>query len=356
MKPDLDLYTDYLLSSFGQTSATGLSRLLDQEFSHDQVTDFLTHSAYDGKALWQVVKPLVRKVQRADGVIVVDDSIAHKPHSEINGLVSTHYDHSTGQYVKGINFVSLLYCVNQQGLTQIRLPVGMQAVVKYWQSEIKTQKPVWKATESKNEMFRAMLKQAHQNAIPFTYVLGDSWYTNAENINAVLAMGKHYLGAVKSTLEVALSSTDRANGKFSKISEAKLNVGTLLKVYIRSVKQPVIVCRDLFINKDGSEGELLLLSTDKKQTFQQIITTYQIRWEVEDYHKSLKNNASLEASPARTIQTQAMHLFASVCAFIKLEELKIKEHLNHFALKGRLYLKALKAAFEELLLFKQQLA
>ncbi len=271
-------------------------------------------------------------------------------------MVSTHYDHCSGRYVKGINFVSLLYSVNYQGVNQIRLPVGLQTVVKYWQSEIKTQKPVWKANESKNEMFRSMLKQACQNQIPFIYVLGDSWYTNAENINAVLDLKKHYLGAVKSNLEVALSTTDRAHGKFSKISELQLKVGTLLKVYIRSVKQPVLVCRDLFINKDGSEGELLLLATDTCQTFQQILLTYQKRWEVEDYHKSLKNNASLEASPARTIQNQAMHLFASVCAFIKLQQLKIKEHLNHFALKGRLYLKAIKAAFEELSFLKEQLA
>ena len=41
MKTDLDLYTDYLLSSFGQTTATGLSALLDQAVSHDDVTRFL---------------------------------------------------------------------------------------------------------------------------------------------------------------------------------------------------------------------------------------------------------------------------------------------------------------------------
>ncbi len=33
-----DLYTDYLLSSFGPTTATGLSALLDERLSHDQVT------------------------------------------------------------------------------------------------------------------------------------------------------------------------------------------------------------------------------------------------------------------------------------------------------------------------------
>jgi len=37
----LDLYTDYLICSFGQASATGLARLLDDDISHDSVTRFL---------------------------------------------------------------------------------------------------------------------------------------------------------------------------------------------------------------------------------------------------------------------------------------------------------------------------
>jgi len=74
MKPDLDLYTDYLLSSFGQTNATGLSAMLDGLFSHDRVTDLFTQSPFDNKALWSQVKPLVRKVGQGHGVLVVDDS------------------------------------------------------------------------------------------------------------------------------------------------------------------------------------------------------------------------------------------------------------------------------------------
>jgi hypothetical protein len=35
-------------------------------------------------------------------------------------------------------------------------------------------------------------------------------------------------------------------------------------------------------------------------------------------------------------------------AWAKLELLSIKEHTNHFALKTRLYLKAVQAAFDEL--------
>lgn len=35
MRTTLDLYTDYLLSSFGQTSANNLARLMDDQLSHD---------------------------------------------------------------------------------------------------------------------------------------------------------------------------------------------------------------------------------------------------------------------------------------------------------------------------------
>ncbi|MFN6383155.1 MAG: IS701 family transposase, partial [Pseudanabaena sp.] len=37
----LDLYSDYLISSFGKVTATGLSELLDGELSHDQITSRL---------------------------------------------------------------------------------------------------------------------------------------------------------------------------------------------------------------------------------------------------------------------------------------------------------------------------
>lgn len=43
MKQMLDLYSDYLLASFSQTSATGLSNLMNGKISHDQVTRFLSN-------------------------------------------------------------------------------------------------------------------------------------------------------------------------------------------------------------------------------------------------------------------------------------------------------------------------
>lgn len=54
-KPDLDLYTDYLLSTFGAATETGLSVMVDNEVSHNQITRFLSAQEYTSKDLWQQV-------------------------------------------------------------------------------------------------------------------------------------------------------------------------------------------------------------------------------------------------------------------------------------------------------------
>ena len=71
----LALYSDYLLSSFGATTATGLSSLLDGQISHDQVTRFLSQAEYTSKELWHQVKSVVRTIEREDGVLIFDDTI-----------------------------------------------------------------------------------------------------------------------------------------------------------------------------------------------------------------------------------------------------------------------------------------
>ena len=48
----LDIYTDYLISSFGLTTQTGLSRLLNGAISHDRIQRFLAKEAKTGKDLW----------------------------------------------------------------------------------------------------------------------------------------------------------------------------------------------------------------------------------------------------------------------------------------------------------------
>ena len=69
-----DIYTDYLISSFGPVTATGLARLLDDAISHDQVTRFLASTPKTSADLWSQVKPLLRQVESEDGVVIMTSS------------------------------------------------------------------------------------------------------------------------------------------------------------------------------------------------------------------------------------------------------------------------------------------
>ncbi|QIX55966.1 hypothetical protein GW536_11575 [Piscirickettsia salmonis] len=80
----------------------------------------------------------------------------------------------------------------------------------------------------------------------------------------------------------------------------------------------------------------------------EVATLTQKRWKIEEYHKSIKQNASLAKSPTKTVRSQCNHIFASIVAFCKLETLSVKAQLNHFALKYKLLVRSNQIAFEEL--------
>jgi len=127
-----------------------------------------------------------------------------------------------------------------------------------------------------------------------------------------------------------------------------LQANTCGEIYLESVDFPLVLLKPVFVNADGSTGIQYLVSSDTTLSADQMTTIYPKRWNVEPYPKSLKQNASLEKSPTQTVTTQSNHLFAALCAYIKLEWLRKATKLNHFALKTKLYVAALHSAFATL--------
>jgi len=128
----------------------------------------------------------------------------------------------------------------------------------------------------------------------------------------------------------------------------ELEPNTGREVYLEGVDFPLLLVKQVFVNEDGSTGVQYLVTSDTTLTPDDVMTRYRTRWHVEPYHKSLKQNASLEKSPTQTVTTQTNHFFAALCGYIKLELLKVSTKLNHFALKSKLYLRALRVAFSAL--------
>jgi len=145
-----------------------------------------------------------------------------------------------------------------------------------------------------------------------------------------------------------LSEEDSKAKRFVQIEDLSWSEGNMFTGWLKDVPFPVTIVRQVFTNKDGSTGILYLSCSDTTVTREAILLTYQKRWSVEVFHKSLKQNAALGKAPVRRVITQNNHIFAVLYAVFKLECLKMKHHLNHFALRTLLYVKAIRVAFDEL--------
>ena len=350
MKMDiLDIYSDYLISQNQQATATGLAELLNGEISHDQVSRFLREETYGSRELWNYIKPQVRHHEGVDGVLLLDDTLSEKNYTDENAVNCWHFSHAKHRHVKGIN---LLSCLVRYG--DVALPIGYQVVKKeLLYSDIETRKQKRKSLVTKNELFRSLVQQAVNNHVLFQYVLADNWFGSKENITFIHEkIKKYFIFGIKSNRCVALTRQHAKSGQFQQIKTFDWNDGDCRTVYLKNIAFPVKLLKKVFTNEDKSTGVLYLVTNDLSIDADRIYELYQKRWRIEEFHKSIKQNASLARSPTKTIRTQCNHLFASMVAFCKLELLKVKTSMNHFAIRHKLLLKANQIMFHELQLLK----
>ena len=348
MKTDyLELYTDYLISNNTYATATGLSAMVDNAVSHDQITRFLSKNEFTSKELWKRVKKTVREIESEDGCLIFDDTVQEKKWTDESDIMCWHFDHTVGKSVRGINMLNALYYSNG-----VSIPLSFEIIKKYQYSDIETKEVKRKAVITKNELMRDMILIGVKNQVKFKYVLMDSWFGAKENFEFIKRYNKEFISAIKSNRLIALSLEDKKQGRFIRVDELELSDRQSIKGYIRGYDKEILLVRRVFTNKDGSIGILNLICSEITLDGDSVSTIYEKRWKVEEFYKSLKHNVDLASSPTKTIRTQSNHIFLSIFAFFKLELLKIKHKTNHFALRAKLLIKANQMAYRELLLLR----
>ncbi|MCD8499813.1 MAG: transposase [Gammaproteobacteria bacterium] len=345
----LDIYSDYLISQSHYATATGLADLLNGEISHDKISRFLRLEDYESKELWQYVKPSVRQHEASTcGVLVLDDTISEKHYTDENAINCWHFSHAKHRHVKGINLLSCLVRYDD-----IALPIGYEIVKKDTQySDLATRKLKRKAAIGKNDLFRSLIQQAVKNEVLFDYILADNSFGSKANMTFIEQdLKKHFIVGIKSNRCIAMTE-EAKSGQFQQVNSLDWKDGDCNTVYLKDLAFPVKLLKKIFTNEDGSTGVLYLATNDLTIDADRIYEVYQKRWRIEEFHKSIKQNASLSKSPTKIIRTQANHLFASMIAYCKLELLKVKTSMNHFAIRQKLLLKANQIMFNELQLLK----
>lgn len=352
-KEVLELYTDYLLCSFNKTTATGASKVLDGDIAHDTFTRFLwwgvQKKEWWSKELWSLIKPIIRKIESENGVIIFDDTIEEKPYTDINEVNCYHFDHTTG---KSVRWVNILNCMYHNEETWI--PLSYEVVHKtIWCCDVVTKKEKRESTITKNELMRNMLSRIQKNQVKYKYVLADSWFSSNENMEYIKEKcKKEFIFWIKSNRKIATSQKNKREGKFIWLDQLPWQESSVHTVWLKGLNFPVLIHKQIFTNKDGSMGILYLVCSDTTLSQTEIQNIYKKRWNIEVFHKSSKQNVWLEQSPTKIVRSQLNHIFSCMYAMVKLECLSIKHQLNHFALRAKVYISAAQLAYKEILKLK----
>ena len=271
------------MTTTGKVTCTGLSKVLDNAYSHDAFTRLLSGSDFDSKFLWQQSKVYVRELSNSNSlkVLVLDDSLQDKPWTDESELVCWHFDHSKQRSIKGVNFMSsLLVC------DDVSIPVGVEFVKKdVWVTNAKTGKPQRKSSKSKNALFREMVNNANDR-MAIDYVSADSWYSSSENLDYLHRdLGLKFVMTLKSNRKIAVSKAAKFAGQYLGIESLELKDAPV-QVWLKELDFPLLLHKQVFKNGDDVVGDIYLVSNDLNLTAEQIATIYKKRWKVEEYHKS----------------------------------------------------------------------
>jgi len=353
MKKLQEIYLDFAISSFEKIEMTKLEKILGKGYSHDRFTKMLLEKNIDyEKELWSNAKDFLREYENTkNGCLIVDDTILNKPHTKESDTVCYHFDYTVGRSVKGINLLNFLY-TDKSGVS---IPVAYEIISK--PDKVKNEKSGKirrKATTTKNEIFRTKLEIiTNENQLNYKYVLADKWFSSNDNMEFIEnVLKKKFVIPLKRNRKVALTIEDKNIGNYVTISSIDTEDFSGRSLYLQGVEMPLRISKQG--SKDGTDENsnyLYLASNDRDLTDDKILEIYKKRWKVEEYHKSLKQNLKIEHSPTKVETSQQNHIFLSVLGFIKLEKMKVNYKLNHFAIKEKIYIEALKEAYKQTLKF-----
>ena len=349
----LECYSDYLIAQNHRATATGLAKLMKGHISHDKVSRFLRRQDFSSKDLWAYTKKALRHIDKENqSVLIIDDTILEKPYTKENSITCWHHDHAKGRHVKGINIVS---CVLNQD--NVSLPIAYEIVKKdLHYNANKTSRLKRRSKETKNERFRKLLDFAYKNKVKYQYVLSDSWFGSQKNMEHIhYKLGKKFILGLKSNRIICIEKgTGTEKPSYLQLKNADIVADRPYSIRLKGIDFPLTLLKKVFKNGNGSIGTLYLVSNDLTLDNDALYKLYQKRWRIEEYHKSIKQNVSVTKSPCWNENTQKNHIHMSLIGYCKLEELKIKQKLNHYALRNVLLLRANMAALAELKKLKRK--
>jgi len=292
-------YVEYLISTVANYTGTNLADHLDA-VSHDTVTDYLRSERLTARSLWEVVRGLI--ADRPEAFLIIDDSVQDKRYSRFIDLVKRQYSGAEHGLVRGIGVVNL---VHSAGSASDFYPIDYRVYAP--DTDGKT----------KNDHFRDMLVCAvADKGLQATTVLFDSWYGSAANMNLLQRLNLAFFTTLKANRLISLS---KAAGyvHLDQIGWTPEQLQNGLLVKLKEV--PFTVRLFKLVATNGDIDWVITNCPDETLTAQVAQDANDVRWQIEEVHRGLKQLTVSEKCQCRKARSQRNHLACCYHAWVSLK-------------------------------------
>jgi len=319
-------YVEYLVSTPKNCTCTYLAEHLE-DVSHDVVNDFLRQKRFMPREVWKLVKDRIEDSK--DACLIVDDSVHDKRYSRFMELVRAQYSGNEPRVVRGIGVVSLGH---SGGKDEDFYPIDYRVYAPDIDGK------------TKNDHFQEMFVNAiDQKQIQARTLLFDGWYAAAENLKLIDRRKRTFFTTLKSNRLVSVS---KAQG-YIHVEELEWTPERVAHGVIVKLKEvPFKVRLFKLVAPDGDIDWVITTDLDETVTAQVAEDSSDVRWQVEELHRGLKQLTGSEQCQCRAARAQRNHLACCYHAWVSLK-VKAKElGQTMYALRESLFSHYLRAELQ----------
>lgn len=316
-------YIEYLLNTPINYTCSNLAEHLEN-VSHDSVTDFLSNSKFTPKELWELVKDRID--DSAQAFLLVDDSVQNKQYSQSIETVKLQYSGNEHGLVKGIGLVNL---VHTNGALGDFYPINYR--IYHPDADSK----------SKNDHFQEMFRQAVVNqAILARNIAFDSWYASVDNLKLVHRSGWTFYTNVKSNRKIGVTK----EAGYQHLEEIQWTREELISGKLVRIKE-VPFWLKLFKLVDTEDNIEWIITNNLAEDFTRLraIQAVQVRWQVEEFHRSFKQLTGSERCQCRKERSQRNHLACCYAAWVAIKVKAREMRTTIYQVRNSLFTEFLKS-------------
>jgi len=291
-----ELYSTFLRVTSQRYSALSLSEVSPIDLSHDSISRWLSDAHCQPKDIWTEAKT---HVLGTTGVLIADETVLNKERSDKIELVRYQYSGTEHDVIKGIGMLNFLWVDEKDQVCPM---------------DVRIYEPK-EDGKTKNDHFRELLHLAKERGVKPEAVIADSWYSSLDNLKCIRDYGWNFVMGLRK---------NRIINKGEKLEKLVIpNEG--LRVHLRGYGW-ITVFRFVSSNRRTD----YIGTNIQNPTKEKIIALVRKRWEIEVFHRELKQTCGLEHCQARTSRAQRNHIVLSVLTWIKQAALRKQYNISFY--------------------------